>query len=478
MHTPSYVYQNGFGIYYFRIAIPRPLRPIIGKHEIRKSLKTTNYGYAIRLARKMAVLSEELFRSGIKDRSDIDTVFRNGISHFTQKASLIGGSSGNFGCLAEQERNIVHFQPLQEQEVSEPTKPSLKLKELIDQYIKCQEVENSWQEKTKEENKAIFKVLLAVIGNIHISDLDHQAADSFRTTLKRLPPQMNKSPKYRNKSIKQILASNPKETLSDTSVNKYMRRISAMFNFAVDRELLSKNYFRKKPIQESKKANEKRDMLTIDDLAAIFNPDRFHAEADKPFKFWIPLIGLYTGARLNEIAQLDGRDVKLIHGIWCFRFITAKQKKYTERFVPVHSKLQELGLIDYAKGQTGKLFSELHDRRDGYGHEVSKWYNRYRRRCGINDVRNKDFHSLRHTFSTGIFRMGVNPSIISELDGHVNGNGKRRTTTEEVYIKPSEVEVLQDAIEKLDYGRPLKKIKRYKELFGKEEQANGNHNTM
>ena len=249
MHTPSYVYQNGFGIYYFRIAIPKPLRPIIGKHEIRKSLKTTNYGYAMRLARKLAVLSEELFRSGIKGRSDIDTVFRNGISHFTQKALLIGGSSDNFDYPAEQERNIIYFQPLQEQEVPEPTKPSLRLKDLIDQYIECQEIENSWQEKTKEENKAIFNVLLAVIGNIHISELDHQAADSFRATLKRLPPQMNKSPKYRNKSIMQILAANPMETLSDTSVNKYMRRISAMFNFAVDRELLSKNYFRKKPIR-------------------------------------------------------------------------------------------------------------------------------------------------------------------------------------------------------------------------------------
>lgn len=106
-----------------------------------------------------------------------------------------------------------------------------------------------------------------------------------------------------------------------------MRRISALFNWTVDSKLVAKNYFRRKPIQESRRANEKRDMLMADDLAALFDPERSHAEADKPFKFWTPLITLYIWARENEIAQLDGIDLREVHGTWCFRFITAKQKK-------------------------------------------------------------------------------------------------------------------------------------------------------
>jgi len=43
MHTPSYVHLNGFGIYYFRMAIPRQLKPILGQHELKYSLRTTNY---------------------------------------------------------------------------------------------------------------------------------------------------------------------------------------------------------------------------------------------------------------------------------------------------------------------------------------------------------------------------------------------------------------------------------------------------
>ena len=168
-----------------------------------------------------------------------------------------------------------------------------------------------------------------------------------------------------------------------------MRRIASMFNWAMYREYVARNCFRKKPIKEAKKANEKRGMLTSDDLAALFNQAQFEAEADQPFKYWTPLIALYTGARQNEIASLDGSDIKQIHGTWCFRFITAKQKAYAERIVPVHSKWQGLGIIEFAQGRPGKLFRELDNGRDGYGQAVSKWWARYRRKCGLNDIRTK-----------------------------------------------------------------------------------------
>lgn len=545
MNIPSYVYQNGFGIYYFRIAIPKHLKPAFRKHEIRKSLKTTNYHYAVKETRRLAVITEQLFRSDACTLDDINSAFRSG-AHNTPTMNNASGRgyrdySGYRSAQTERDQIITHdqstpaeitgtgypdhrgyrspqdnsptendvpgsgyrgysgYRPLQTKQdqtitstpqslsevtdtgypnhrgnhshqeihhalqleaisptpVRQSTKNLIKLSTLIEQYIACQDVENSWQDKTQDENKAIFETLVEIVGDIDLDEIDHQTADTYRATLKRLPPNMKKVPKYRGKSVRQILALKPKHTLSDTSVNKYMRRISALFNWAVDRELVIKNYFRRKPIQESRRANEKRDMLTTEDLAALFNPERFHAEADQPFKFWTPLIALYTGARQNEIAQLDGADVREVHGVWCFRFITAKQKKYTERIVPIHSRLIELGIVEYAAKQPGKLFPELHERRDGYGQMVSKWYNRYRRRCGITAVRNKDFHSFRHTFSTELFRVGVNPTLIAELDGHVTGDGKRRTTTEEVYIKPSDVRMLREALERLDYGEAV-----------------------
>jgi len=38
----SHLILNPSGVYYFRIVIPSPLRPILGKRELKKSLKTSN----------------------------------------------------------------------------------------------------------------------------------------------------------------------------------------------------------------------------------------------------------------------------------------------------------------------------------------------------------------------------------------------------------------------------------------------------
>jgi hypothetical protein len=85
----------------------------------------------------------------------------------------------------------------------------------------------------------------------------------------------------------------------------------------------------------------------------------------------------------------------------------------------------------------------------------------------------------RHTFSTALFRAAVNPTIIAELDGHVAGGGKRRTTTEEVYIKSSEVMVLKEAVEKLDYGDVVDLVKSdrgtLRERRGVVTNKHGNH---
>jgi len=69
--------------------------------------------------------------------------------------------------------------------------------------------ENNWRPKTKDENILIFDILLRVVGDAPLSILDHDTADSFRSTLKQLPPHVNKNPKYKDCTIAQIMAAMP-----------------------------------------------------------------------------------------------------------------------------------------------------------------------------------------------------------------------------------------------------------------------------
>jgi hypothetical protein len=190
MNIPSYVYQNGFGIYYFRIAIPKHLKPTLRKHEIRKSLKTTNYHYALRQARRLAVITEHLFQAGICDINEIKTAFQRSKDHRTNFIDPpMSGYRGDSGY-----RTTPQVMP---NEIIEPTSrniahaQSARISDLIEQYVQCQELENSWTDKTTEENKAIFGTLVEIIGNIDLAEVNHQTADTYRATLKRLPPNMN-----------------------------------------------------------------------------------------------------------------------------------------------------------------------------------------------------------------------------------------------------------------------------------------------
>jgi hypothetical protein len=35
-----------------------------------------------------------------------------------------------------------------------------------------------------------------------------------------------------------------------------------------------------------------------------------------PHQYWVPLIGLYSGARIEEICQLEVNDVRESSGVW------------------------------------------------------------------------------------------------------------------------------------------------------------------
>ena len=72
-----------------------------------------------------------------------------------------------------------------------------------------------------------------------------------------------------------------------------------------------------------------------------------------PERFWIPLLGLYTGAWLNEICQLDVADVLEIENVWCISINAdgdpkkSVKNQYGCRDVPIHDNLVQLGFLDY-----------------------------------------------------------------------------------------------------------------------------------
>ena len=170
-----------------------------------------------------------------------------------------------------------------------------------------------------------------------------------------------------------------------------------------------------------------------------------------PFWFWLPLVGYFTGARTNEIAQLDTTDIKNVDGHPCFDFCAddqsafeAKRIKTGEaRLIPIHPRLIELGLLEYVESQRRanqkKVFgdglsylrprvSDTAHNKEGWAKVAGKFFNEspkgYLVAMGVHTANDgKSIYSFRHTLETNLCnarRDGrpVDQSIIDAIIGH------------------------------------------------------------
>ncbi len=121
-------------------------------------------------------------------------------------------------------------------------------------------------------------------------------------------------------------------------------------------------------------------------------------------QFWSVLIGLYTELRLGEIAQLYPTDIKQSKDVWYIDLVEDDQRSFKteagERQVPLHPRLVQLGLPDFAKraAKAGRrtLFEGMvtDPIKKQAGANISKWFLRFRRSCGVSGSETP-FHSLR-----------------------------------------------------------------------------------
>lgn len=168
-------------------------------------------------------------------------------------------------------------------------------------------------------------------------------------------------------------------------------------------------------------------------LAAVFTLPLFSDyelpqawKAGKDAAYWIPLMGLFTGASVSELAQLRADDVFTDDTGPVLRITDegeAQQTKNAEervRVVPLHSELVRLGLLDYARAVKDKgaerLWPALPLRKNKPGGYFSDWFNAWRHGASIPVP---VFHALRHTVRTTMTENGVQDvSLKDRLLGH------------------------------------------------------------
>ncbi|MFT4257606.1 MAG: site-specific integrase [Pseudoxanthomonas sp.] len=149
-----------------------------------------------------------------------------------------------------------------------------------------------------------------------------------------------------------------REGLNKSTVADGMGIVAAFFDWAQSSGYYPEgdNPARKqvKRTRKDKQASAARGWEAFDEaqLRKIFDPERF-AELKTDADRWLPLLALYTGARSNELAMFELRDIyqDRASNAWVFDINDLGEYKSTKteaskRKVPIHPDLIALGLLE------------------------------------------------------------------------------------------------------------------------------------
>ena len=352
--------------------------------------------------------------------------------------------------------------------------PSITLGELINDYKKMKLKSKKWTAGTVRNHQVKIDTMLKVLGNRPVNLITIADMRKLAELLEILPPGFARKPELFDNLGKikpDDLKGKHPETVDVTTRRAYMGLIKSVFTYAEENEYIKKN-----PVISGlippKKQNTREQRQPFDDpqdLERIFNPETYLKWAgNQPSKFWLPLLALYTGCRLEELASLYCEHVHQVEGLWCIEVNNDYDRKVKNlnaiRTVPLHPTLVDnFKFPDYVnRVKAGRVFPELKMVNYKYGHEFSKRFGYYRKETiGITDSK-KTFHSFRHNVSDHLYQKLVTEALIEELTGRA---GKTQTRTR--YTKALRVPTLyKECILKLEYEAEETVLKELMERSG------------
>ena len=210
--------------------------------------------------------------------------------------------------------------------------------------------------KTVLESRHSLRSLLGEVGDIPAGTLSQTHVRAFSDAVRRWPSNATKRPEHRNLSVLEVLALSKTrkepEPVAHT-LNKHRQRLSASVQ-----PLLASRVISKKPMAGIERMSahaagaevETGRPFTTAGLQAAFTPSVYLPWSQKyPHRYWAPILGLYSGARVTEVAQLYVNDIESVDGVPGFhvnrRFPRQKIKNaQSRRFVPLAQPVFDVGL--------------------------------------------------------------------------------------------------------------------------------------
>jgi site-specific recombinase XerD len=348
--------------------------------------------------------------------------------------------------------------------VEAPAGPTLT--EVLPNFLDYAQKDKGWRGQTLAQNKATYRMFEECCGDKPVTTYAKTDLTKFYDLLRALPQMYSKSKEWADLTLEQITERTKGQDiprLSMTTVKRHFSALGVFFAHLKRRgEYAGENPAYGFEFPTKGRARHRRDMWEGEPLARLFaspvwtgclSKDRRSRPGSliiRDDKYWLPLLGLYHGNRLEEFAQLHRSDVRCEDGVWYMDINDDDQKQLkndqSKRRVPVHPFVQELGFLEYVESVApepkGRIFPQLRpggpDKKLGYF--FTKWWTQYRKDIGVYQKK-LDYHSFRGGVTTKLSAAKISLDVRNELLGH-----EGQSIDQQNYLKGLPLRMLADAI--------------------------------
>lgn len=398
------------GAFWFQIRVPRALVARYGTL-IRQNLQTTDIRTAQPLAYQLA--AQWLTRFTL-DRTE--AAHPSGRSPFPDLTSSESDFLPSHAQIVPRRHN-----PVADSSQADLTPPAERSPATPDLAGSIDKLLGYWRETHPEAVASTYREFASVV-------------KEFKKTVRKRPDEIQRTDiaAYRDRLM---VAGKARATVS-----KRVGLISTLLQTAYDAGALPQNVARGIRIPKPKIETFSRRAFSTAELEKVFSSPVYtsgkrHLAGGGEAAAWVPMIALATGARLEEICQLQTADIIIDESHGPLMRVTDEgegqrvKTSGSRRVIPLHRDLVKAGFLEYHEivCESGHewLFPALEPDHDGRrGGNLGKWFARYLRSsrgCGILDKR-VVFHSFRHLFKSLCREAGISEEVHDALTGHVNGS--------------------------------------------------------
>lgn len=483
----QYFSRHVNGILYFRIVMPKAIQAARKRKsaEIRLSLKTRNRRVATPRAMYLAVYYTNLFNYHLMDMNlnnitpeEWEDMYKKGYQ-LAQEAMFIGAIPNVVerfeekdsweDCLSPYDKQCLHvvtkhlqnnqaeeaklkkwFQeekeklanastlsprgsneaPLLNEQLSAliPAFQSIEavtISEAKESFLKLRkETKNITKDRASEE--VFLDEFLEIINVMDTSGITNNVLDQYGALIRNLPP--NRAKKAEFETTLSAVTNNTGPVIASRTLNKRLEHVGRFLKHCSARGWVSQaltieilNSYRKKENDSAKK-----EILREEHLETLFTSALYNGEspAKEPYQYWLPILSVYTGARLGELIQLKCSDIE-IKDEYTLLSLTDEGEGQTlktrssKRKIPLHQDVLDLGFNEFVQLTKRNNLDDLFQfkRAANKTDAAQKWMSRTFQ-SAFPEGPKFSHHCFRHTFISSQRMSDAKTSILKNYVGH------------------------------------------------------------